>query len=574
MIANIKGIIIHLTRSKKYWIRTQIISILSQFLVTFVLAYSLECFYEGLAIKKHIWLFLIIYLVISYIFKVIMNYVDQYFMMNSQTMIKNDLYTEMLKGINKSEKYILDSSKVFSEISQNVEIVSDIIGRSVTYFVSSMALLILFLIIIFYTDFIYGIAYLFVFLSSTALHILFYSKMSEYKSEVQKRVGISSSFLTQSLSGISEIIIYGMKEKVIEDNRQLVANIRSTQMKYEKLYMWHEMCNNLLYYISEIMPILLGIIFLLFHPISIGKIMFLVQFTQYLSIYMMDFSESYCQIKSSQSIIDEVNEQLNCTRGEREYVSDISDNSEYVLELENLRIQYDEKVVIDNMNLKCKPGEIIALVGESGAGKSSIFNAIMQFVDYKGSCMLYGTDVKAFSKKSVRKHISYMDQNNCLIDISIYDNIHLGNLNASKEDVIEASKIANAYQFVENLPDGFDSVIGNEGINLSGGEIQRVCLARTILKKSTLLLLDEPTSSLDIMNENHVIHNILKKNQSCILLATHRINILRSVDRIIVLQSGKIVAEGTFDNLMHNENSFKSIFGVKEFVNDVITLDC
>lgn len=563
MIGNLKGIIIHLKKSKRYWIFTQASSIVMQFFAAYILAYSLESFYNGLSVKKHIIVFLIIYLLITYLFQFIMTYVESYFMMNLRTMIKNDLYTEMLKGINKSDKYVLDSSKVISEMSQNADIVSNIISTNITYFLASIVLLILFLSIIFYIDIIFGIAYLMVFLITTIIHILFYNKMSKYKSDAQKKTSISNSFISQSIAGISEIKIYRIQNKVISENEKLVDNIASSQFKYEKTYMKHELCTNLFYYFEQIFPVFLGIIILLFHSISVGKIMFLVQFTQYLLIYMMDFSESYCQIKSSQNIIEEVSKQLNITKEEKENLPYLK-KGEYILELNNLHIEYDNNIVIKNINLKSKPGEIIAIVGESGAGKSSIFNAVMQFVDYQGTCLLCGYNVKAYSKESVRKNISYMDQNNSLLDISIYDNILIGNLEASRKEVIEASKNANALQFIESLPDGFDTVIGKEGMTLSGGEIQRICLVRAILRKSALILLDEPTSSLDIMNEIDVIKKILQNNMSSVILATHRVNILQKVDRIIVIQSGKIEAQGTVDELMSKSNYFKRMYNAQQ----------
>lgn len=560
MYYTIKEIISHLNKSKRYWIITQVLSVILQFAINYALAFSLELFYVGLTNKKNIILVLVSYLLLNIIFKIIMNYMEQYYMMNAQSMIKSDLYNEMLRAIDKSKEVILSSSKTLSDITQNVEIVADIISNNITYFISSIFLLILFLGLIFHIDIAFGLVYFIIFAISTLVHILFYSKMSEIKSKIQKDISFSNSNFNHMILGIPEIKIYECEQAYMKENQELNEQIKINQIIYEKNLAKHEFCNNFLYYLSEILPILLGIILLFFRQVGIGKIMFLIQFTQYLTIYMMDFSESFCQIKSSKKILEEVNEVLNSNEIDdvkKDFIVDSNNN--ILLELKNVSVSYDKKEIIKKCSLQCKNGDVIAIVGESGSGKTTLLNSIMQFTKYDGICSFWGKDAREFSRSSLRKYISYMAQNDVLVGISIFDNIHIGKLEADKAEVIDAARRANALEFIEELPNGFDTVLGENGENLSGGQIQRICIARALLRNAPIMLLDEPTSSLDSMNESEIISELANHNKGCIIMVTHRENTLKNVNKIIVLENGEIQAEGTYKQLYEESKYFREI---------------
>lgn len=562
MIKNIAVIFLHLKKSRKYWITTQLVSVILQFIVTFVLAYSLEMFYESIVKKDSILIFLLIYLVFNCLFKVIMNYVEQYFMMNSQTMIKNDLYTEKLKGINKTDKYVWDSSKTFSEIAQNVEVVAELIGNNITYFLSSIVLLCVYMFTIFTVDFTFGMTYFLIFLFSTVIHIMYYSKMDRYKVEQQKCIGLSNSLCSQLITGSAEVKAYGIKNRVMFQHNNIVQDIKESQLKYESLYMKHELWSNLLYYVSEILPIVLGVFMLLISPIGIGKIMFLIQFTQYLSIYMMDFSDSFCQIKASKGIISNFCKQLDICKKEVNHIDLSPDGKEFIIEINNMMVNYGRHTVVKKFDLKCKGGQSIAILGESGSGKTSILNAIMQFIEYEGECYFLGENMKNLPSNFIRNYISYLDQDNILMDVSIYENICMGDFSIPKDEVEKVCKLVDAYDFICDLPEGLDTNIGKDGVNFSAGQIQRICLARAMLRKVPLLLLDEPTASLDIVTENKILKELFNKEQA-LIVTTHRLNILQNVDWIIVLNEGRIVAEGSYEQLLSQIENFAQLYEIQ-----------
>jgi subfamily B ATP-binding cassette protein MsbA len=206
----------------------------------------------------------------------------------------------------------------------------------------------------------------------------------------------------------------------------------------------------------------------------------------------------------------------------------------------------------ENLSLKISPKEKVALVGPSGAGKTTVTNLIMRFFDPEsGAVSLDGVDLRKLSIKSLRDNIAIVDQDPLLFRSSIFENIAYSNPSASREDVIEAARVANIHDFISALPDGYDSQVGERGVTLSGGEKQRMCLARAIIKDPAVLILDEATSALDSRSEQ-LIQQALERilaDKTAIIIA-HRLATARYADRIIVLDNGRIVDEGTHQKVI------------------------
>lgn len=212
----------------------------------------------------------------------------------------------------------------------------------------------------------------------------------------------------------------------------------------------------------------------------------------------------------------------------------------------------DGTPALKGLSFEIKPGETVAFVGPSGAGKSTIFNLILRLYDpERGQILLDGTDIAAVKGMDVRSHIALVAQDAALFDDSIFANIALGRLGASRDDVIEAAKLANAHDFIEALPGGYEAPVGEMGRNLSGGQRQRVALARAILRDAEILLLDEATSALDAESEAKVQAALeaFSKDRTTLVIA-HRLSTVRNADRIIVLEDGRVAETGTHDSLM------------------------
>lgn len=235
---------------------------------------------------------------------------------------------------------------------------------------------------------------------------------------------------------------------------------------------------------------------------------------------------------------------------------------------DHVDFSYDEQnaEVLKDINLEIKRGETIAFVGMSGGGKSSLVSLIPRFYDVTGGkILLDGTDIRDFKVRSLRDKIGMVLQDNILFSDSVLANILLGRPGATREEVIEAAKAANAHDFIMNLPDGYDTKVGERGIKLSGGQKQRLAIARVFLKNPPILILDEATSALDLESE-HLIQEtleILAKDRTTFIVA-HRLSTITHADRIILIEHGEVVEAGSHVELMEKKGNYYKLFQVQQ----------
>ncbi|MEJ2719259.1 MAG: ABC transporter ATP-binding protein, partial [Deltaproteobacteria bacterium] len=226
---------------------------------------------------------------------------------------------------------------------------------------------------------------------------------------------------------------------------------------------------------------------------------------------------------------------------------------------------YDTEPVLREVTLNVKVGHAVAIVGESGAGKSTLMDLLPRFHDVtSGSVRIDGTDVRDFTQRSLRKAVGIVTQQTILFDDSVRNNIAYGRPDLPMEQVIASAKAAHAHDFVTSLPEGYDTVIGENGVKLSGGERQRIAIARALLKNPPILILDEATSNLDSDSEKAVQNALeeLMKGRTTLVVA-HRLSTIRNADRIYVLAKGRIVEEGSHEELLARGGEFARIYNLQ-----------
>jgi subfamily B ATP-binding cassette protein MsbA len=231
------------------------------------------------------------------------------------------------------------------------------------------------------------------------------------------------------------------------------------------------------------------------------------------------------------------------------------------IEFANVDFNYGDKPVLRNFNLTVRPGQLVALVGASGSGKTTVANLLLRFFDpARGGIRIGGVDLREVSTRDLRNQIAVVAQENILFNDTIRRNIELGRLGASTEDIIAAAKHAHAYEFIMAKPEGFDTIIGEKGVTLSGGQRQRVAIARAVLKNVPILVLDEATSALDAESERavQVALDELMQTRTTICIA-HRLSTIRHADLIVVMDQGRIVETGTHQELLQRGGFYKKL---------------
>ena len=229
--------------------------------------------------------------------------------------------------------------------------------------------------------------------------------------------------------------------------------------------------------------------------------------------------------------------------------------------LNNVTFAYAEQPVLTDFSLEVPKGKTVALVGQSGSGKSTIANLITRFYDVnQGAILIDGVDVKDMQTASLRKLIGVVSQDSILFNDTIKNNLLIGKPDATDEELITAAKIANAYEFINDLPEGFDTNIGDAGSKLSGGQKQRLSIARAVLKNPPIMVLDEATSALDTESERLVqnaLENMMKHRTSIVI--AHRLSTIQNADLIVVMQKGRIVEQGTHSELIQKNGMYKRL---------------
>ncbi len=237
------------------------------------------------------------------------------------------------------------------------------------------------------------------------------------------------------------------------------------------------------------------------------------------------------------------------------------------ISIEDISFKYENDWVLEGFSLEVPKGKTVALVGQSGSGKSTITNLVTRFYDVdKGEIKIDGIPIKQLSKKSLRHLMGLVTQDSILFNDTVRNNIALGKENATEAEIMDAAKIANAHEFIDQLPNGYDTNIGDSGNKLSGGQKQRLSIARAVLKNPPIMILDEATSALDTESERLVQDALekLMKNRTSLVIA-HRLSTIQNADTIIVLEKGKIIEQGTHEILLKKKGVYHKLVAMQSF---------
>lgn len=385
----------------------------------------------------------------------------------------------------------------------------------------------------------------------------------------QERMGELVSVLDESLSGIKIIKGYNATGFLVEKFKYI-----NTQLSNLLISMARR--QQLASPMSEFLGITAVAIILVFGGILVGNgliggagfIAFIAAFSQ-ITRPVRSFIDQFANINQGVAAGERIFALLD-SEGEVKDMPDAQDfeGLKHSIELRDVRFSYDgQRDVIDGITIKVNKGETVALVGASGGGKSTLSELIPRFYDVKAGEVLFdGVNVKSFKQESLRQKMSIVAQETVLFNDSIEGNILMGRPQATHEEVVEASKVANAHSFIMEGPEGYNTNIGDRGSKLSGGQRQRISIARAVLKNPEILILDEATSALDTESEKLVqeaLTNLLKGRTSIVI--AHRLSTIYNADRIYVIDKGKVAEEGTHTELLARNGIYAHLIAMQSF---------
>ena len=541
---------------------------------TSAIAYLLDPAIEKIFIEKDQTLMVIIplFITIAFATKGLSLYMAKVLMIGVAEEVRKDMQCNMLDNLISADTAFIEgkhTGKFISILSNDVNHITNLVSVGIlNLFKDSLTLVGLIMVMFFQNWKLSLIAIIMIPLASFAAKTLG-KRIGKVATEQMLKAGILNTYLIELFKNHKLIKIFQQEKYENERAEKFINDVKEKSKKIATIFVRS----------SPIMETLTGIMIaiLIFYS---GKLVLkneidVSTFFSFLAAMML----AYQPVRSLATLNIAINQGLSAAirilpvidekskLAESEHDLEIKVNKGDI-EFKNVSFKYDNenkeitKPTLNSVNLKILGSKMTAIVGHSGAGKSTILNLIPRFYDINsGDILIDGQSVYKSTISSLRKNISLVSQDTTLFDDTIRNNIAYANLEASQKEIEEAAKYSFASEFIEKLPNKYETIIGENGTRLSGGEKQRLSIARAMLKKSQIILLDEATSSLDAETENKIQDaiNFLTKDRTTIVIA-HRLSTILNSDKIYVIDSGKVVGEGTHDQLLANSTLYKNFY--------------
>ena len=533
-------------------------------------AYLLDPAINELFINKSSTLIVIIPLLIVLAFSIkgASLYIAKVIMINVSEEVRKDLQNDMFASLIKADTQLVDnkhSGKFVGNLLNDVNMITNLISTAILNLFKDSLTLIGLLLVMFYQNWKLSlVAIIMIPLASVAARILG-KRIGKVSTQQMQRVGNLTSYLIEIFKNHKIIKIFQKESYERKRANDLIHILKEASRKINIVFVRA----------SPIMETLTGIMiaFIIFvsaklvmkNELEVGN------FFSFLAAMML----AYQPVRSLATLNIAVQQGLSGARRVLPIIDDINQIKDKIdandLKVNNGQIRFtdvefsysiNERKILNKINLNIPGEKMTALVGHSGSGKSTILNLIPRFYNINnGDVKIDDQSIYNSTIFSLRKNISLVSQDTTLFDDTINNNIKYANLDASDKEVLEAAKFSFANEFIEKLPKKYDTIIGENGVRLSGGEKQRLSIARAILKKSPIILLDEATSSLDAETENKIQKAIafLTKGRTTVVIA-HRLSTILNSDKIYVIDEGKVVGEGKHDDLLNSSEVYKNFY--------------
>jgi subfamily B ATP-binding cassette protein MsbA len=517
-------------------------------------------------------LYMIILIISLFLLKNLFNYLALFFITFLRNGVLRDLRDEVYdKVITLPISYYSEKRKgdIIARISGDVNEVKGSL-LSVLELIVKEPLTILFAIIAMFTISTKLTIFVFLFIPIAGFIISRIGKSLKRKSDkVQKEQGVFLSTLEETLGGLKVIKVFNSEKRFnskFRESTNRFYNYSNTLMNRQNLasptseFLGIATIAALLWYGGNMVMVE--------QSLSGGAFIGYMALAYQILTPAKDISKASYKVKAGNAAAERILEIIE-TESPLEDKPDAITKTDFTsdISLNDISFKYEEDLVLKNFSIKVPKGKSVALVGQSGSGKSTIANLVTRFYDVnEGSISIDGTDIRDLTKHSLRGLMGLVTQDSILFNESIKNNLLIGKEDATDEEIIDALKVANAWEFVKDLPNGIETNIGDSGGKLSGGQQQRLSIARAVLKNPPIMILDEATSALDTESER-LVQNALEnmmKNRTSIVIA-HRLSTIQNADEIIVMNKGEIAEQGTHQELMTKDGVYKKLVNMQSF---------
>lgn len=452
---------------------------------------------------------------------------------------------------------------VLSRITNDIDAVSNAMQQSFINVVTGILTVIFALFMMFMINWKMAlIAALIIPLSLLITQAIVRKSQKRFKAQ-QDALGNLNGAITEMYTGYNEILLYNKQHDSIEKFRDLNEELCDNAFKAQFISSIIGPLNALVTYITIGVIAVIGTINVIHGTLQVGDLQAFIRYIWQINDPLSQISSLSSQIQSAVAALGRILEILDEEEEvpEKQPATSLQDVKGNVT-FEHVKFGYHEENFIHDLNIDVKSGQMVAIVGPTGAGKTTLINLLLRFYDVKGGRIcIDGVDIRDMKRGELRDMFGMVLQDTWLFSGTIYDNIRYGRLDARKDEIIKAAKMANVHHFIRTMPDGYNSLINEEANNVSQGEKQLLTIARAILKDPQILILDEATSSVDTRLEKmlqEAMKNVMHGRTSFVI--AHRLSTIRNADLILVINDGDIVEQGTHEELMKKQGAYEKLY--------------
>ncbi len=458
--------------------------------------------------------------------------------------------------------------QVISRVINDVEQTKDFILTGLMNIWLDCITIIIALSIMFFLDVKLTLAALFIFPFYILTVYVFFGRLRKLTRERSQALAEVQGFLHERVQGISVVKSFAIEDNEAKNFDKKNTNFLIRALKHTRWNAYSFAAINTVTDIGPIIVIGVGAYLAISGSITVGTLAAFVGYLELLFGPLRRLVASFTTLTQSFASMDRVfqliDEDYDIKNGVGAQPIEIKQGR---IDIDHVSFQYNdnEAPILKDINLSIEKGETVAFVGMSGGGKSTLINLIPRFYDVtSGQILIDGHNIKDFLTGSLRNQIGLVQQDNILFSDTVKENILLGRPTATDEEVVEAAKMANAHDFIMNLPQGYDTEVGERGVKLSGGQKQRLSIARIFLNNPPILILDEATSALDLESESIIQEalDVLSKDRTTLIVA-HRLSTITHADKIVVIENGHIVETGTHHELIAKQGAYEHLYSIQ-----------